>query len=356
MNKLIKSAMTTFIAGSMMMTGTAAFAASNDTTVAPQVAQPNLVEGDFFYFVKTTVEQIRLALATNDLDKAKLLSEQAAERIAEANVLNEKGNDTLTQDTLQKAADSIEKSEKLTGEDTATQPATTQPATTQPATTQPATTQPATTQPATTQPATTQPATTQPATTQPATTQSTTTPVTKESKEQEKKKEVQVHIGHNIEALAAVLDKVKNPQAKEAIAKNIEKSFTKLAAKIEKLKETQTAQQTENTNLQVVGETQAAPATNTAVTNTNGAQTTTNEAGENVTNPASEQHPEVAATQNGSIQQPVTHEQEHTATSAPTQKVENEQNNHKEDKKVEKKQEKVENEKDNQKKNNEKDR
>lgn len=314
MNKLIKGAMTTLIAGSMMMTGTAVFAASNDTTAAPQVAQPKLVEGDFFYFVKTTVEQIRLALATNDLDKAKLLSEQAAERIAEANVLNEKGNDTLTQDTLNKAADSIVKSENLTGDDTAAQPVTTEPATTEPATTQPA-----------------------------------TTPATKESKEQEKKKEVQVHIGHNIEALAAVLDKVKNPQAKEAIAKNIEKSFTKLAAKIEKVKETQTAQQSQSTNLQVVGGTEVSP----AVTNTTRTQTATHEAGENETNSENEQQPEGNATK---VQQPVK-QNASTPTPAATQKVENEQGNHKEDKKVEKKNDKGENQKEdhNEKKDHEKD-
>ncbi|WJE84515.1 DUF5667 domain-containing protein [Bacillus sp. DX3.1] len=63
------------------------------------------------------VEDIKMALATNDLEKAKLLSEQAAERIAEASVLIEKGKGDLTQDTLEKGAEDLEKADKLSGEE-----------------------------------------------------------------------------------------------------------------------------------------------------------------------------------------------------------------------------------------------
>ena len=58
----------------------AAYASENtDAVKTTETEKPPLVQGDVFYFVKTMVEDIKMALATNDLEKAKLLSEQAAE-------------------------------------------------------------------------------------------------------------------------------------------------------------------------------------------------------------------------------------------------------------------------------------
>ncbi|MED1093412.1 MULTISPECIES: hypothetical protein [Bacillus cereus group] len=45
---------------------------------------------------------------------------------------------------------------------------------------------------------------------------------------------VKVHIGNNIEALVKLLDSVGKPKAKAEIIKNIEKSYSKIVAKIEK--------------------------------------------------------------------------------------------------------------------------
>ncbi|WP_255266699.1 DUF5667 domain-containing protein [Bacillus cereus] len=58
------------------------------------------------------VEDIKMVLATNDLEKAKLLSEQTAVRIAEASVRIEKGKGDLTQDTLEKVDKLSGKEEK----------------------------------------------------------------------------------------------------------------------------------------------------------------------------------------------------------------------------------------------------
>lgn len=132
--------------------------------------KPSLVQGDFFYFVKTTAEDIRLAMETNDLDKAKLLAEMAAERIAEAKVLIEEGEEEYTTNTLKKAVEQINQADGLSQEVEGSQ---------------------------------------------------------------SEKAEVQVKLGQQVEALARVLDKVKNPKAQAAIAKNLEKSFTKFAEKIE---------------------------------------------------------------------------------------------------------------------------
>ncbi|WP_242238190.1 MULTISPECIES: hypothetical protein [Bacillus] len=52
--------------------------------------------------------------------------------------------------------------------------------------------------------------------------------------EEKETMKVKVHIENNIEALIKLLDQVGNPEAKAIITKNIEKSYSKIAAKIEK--------------------------------------------------------------------------------------------------------------------------
>ncbi|UOY93921.1 DUF5667 domain-containing protein [Ectobacillus sp. JY-23] len=196
-NVFVKGTMTTMLLCSPFLAGTAY--ADTDTEKTTEEA-PTLVQGDFFYFIKTMMEDIRLALATNDLDKAKLLSEQAAERIAEARVLIQEGKDNYTQDTLKEAADKLEKADELAGEDTEKSPSETDKL----------------------------------IVVEDDASDKTEEEATETEKPATEKEKVKIHIGHNIEALAKVLDKVKNPKAKAAIAKNIEKSFVKLADKIEK--------------------------------------------------------------------------------------------------------------------------
>ncbi len=167
-NVLMKSTLSAMLVCSPFVVGTAAYADGPDEVKAEQ---PSLVQGDFFYFAKTMVEKIKLALADNDLEKAKLLSEFAAERMAEAQVLLKDGKENLLQETLGTAASNLEEADEM---------------------------------------------------------------VTEAEASKEEVEKVKVHIGHNIEALAKVLDKVENPKAKQAIAKKIEKSFAKIAKRIEK--------------------------------------------------------------------------------------------------------------------------
>ncbi|MCM3735175.1 DUF5667 domain-containing protein [Bacillus cytotoxicus] len=211
---LLKGTMITMMACSPFLMGTAAYASSNtDAEKTTETEKPTLVQGDFFYFVKTMVEDIKMALANNDLDKAKLLSEQASERIAEADVLMEKGQDGFTQDSLEKAAENLEKADELSGEMKTEKIAEVKKEETE-------------------KPA--DETKTEVEKTADAKKEETKKPADKEKAKAEK---VKVHIGHNIEALAKVLDKVKNPKAKEKISRNIEKSFAKIAVKIEKVQE-----------------------------------------------------------------------------------------------------------------------
>jgi hypothetical protein len=233
---LLKGTMTTMLACSPFLAGTAAYASDNtNTEKTTETEKPTLVQGDFFYFVKTMVEDIRLALATNDLDKAKLLSEQAAERIAEARVLIQEGKDDLTQNTLEKAAENLEKADELSGGEKV------ETKTEDGKLTVVAADKEKTEDAAKTERAADKEKTEGAAKTERAADKEKTEDVAKTNKAADAKtketEKVKMHIGHNIEALAKVLDKVKNPKAKAAIAKNIEKSFAKIAAKIEKEQE-----------------------------------------------------------------------------------------------------------------------
>ena len=68
-----------------------------------EVESPVLVPGDFFYFVKSFMEKIRLAVTTDDYKEAKLLVDFATERIAEANVLITEGKTEEAAKVLQEA-------------------------------------------------------------------------------------------------------------------------------------------------------------------------------------------------------------------------------------------------------------
>ncbi|MBY0600434.1 DUF5667 domain-containing protein [Bacillus bingmayongensis] len=115
---LLKGTMATMMACSSFLMGKAAYASENiDAVKTTETEKTSLVQGDVFYFVKTMVEDIKTALAINDLEKAKLLSKKAVERIAEASVLIEKRKGDLTQDILEKSAEDLEKADKLSGKE-----------------------------------------------------------------------------------------------------------------------------------------------------------------------------------------------------------------------------------------------
>lgn len=198
--------------------------------------KPSLVQGDFFYFVKTTAEAIRLAIEANDLEKAKLLAEMAAERIAEAKVLIEEGEEEYTTDTLKKAVEQINQADELSKE-------------------------------------------------------------VEGSKSEQA--EVQLKLGQRAESLALVLDKVKNPKAQAAIAKNLEKSFTKLAIKIEQKQDVTIIEDEQLAEAVTETDVQPAEAKTEVVTNTEIEI-------ENVTNTAAEPVHETEALTEATVNQAVT--------------------------------------------------
>jgi len=87
--------------------------AVNVSVNADSEEKPSLLPGDFFYFIKSIYENIRLAVTVNDVKEAKLLAELAQERLAEAKALLEKGEQEKAEELLQKSIDTQEKAVEL---------------------------------------------------------------------------------------------------------------------------------------------------------------------------------------------------------------------------------------------------
>jgi hypothetical protein len=151
--------------------------------------EPSLVPGDFFYFVKTMAEKIRLAVTFDDYKEAELLAEFAAERIAEANALIADGKTdeaaTLlkeaieTQELASETLEQTEESEEASKETEIVEEGTV------------------------------------------GTDETTVTEDTEETEVTiDEENGVNKRLGNNIDALLAALAKIDNPKAQQALMKN----------------------------------------------------------------------------------------------------------------------------------------
>jgi|GEM_PF-2220501 len=144
---------------------------------------PILLPGDFFYFVKAMIENIELALTFDDAEKAKRLAEFAEERLAEAKALLEQGEIEQAKEVLtnalkqQEAAWDVYEETKQTDEQNGE---------------------------------------------------------TAKTDVEALRQQLEEKFSRNIMALQTALEQVKNPHAKEVLARNIDKAKQKLEAKIEK--------------------------------------------------------------------------------------------------------------------------
>lgn len=173
------------------------------TTEVTQEAAAALVPGDFFYFVKSFLENIRLAVTLDEYKEAELLSEFATERIAEANALIAEGKTEEAAKLLQEAISTQETASEVLNQTEEESTEATQETTQEPAEETSATTE--------------------------------DTVQVDEPAEDEDVTAVESKLGNNIDALLAAVQKIDNPRAQAALMKNIEKSFAKLSKKIQKL-------------------------------------------------------------------------------------------------------------------------
>jgi hypothetical protein len=243
---------TTTNTGTSTNTGSALNTTSGSTTDSTSQAKAGILPDNFFYFVKLMVEKIDLAFTSNDKEKAKLLSQYAAERIAEANALIQKGETAQAAQALQKAIDQQEQAVSLNN------PTTTGTSDPTKTTTGDATTTPATSGTATSTPATSDQSsatnqgspvgttvggtsgTDQTSGTTTVSDPTTTTGQTSTSTgsalptNTQDLKTVNPKVANNITALLNALQHIKNPKAQASLMKNIQKSFAKLGLKLDK--------------------------------------------------------------------------------------------------------------------------
>lgn len=259
LNKIAKATLAMVLAGSFTFSATRAFAdggstqtdqnqtlevqantSSTNSNVSEQATEkqesPSLLPGDFFYFAKIALEKIKLALTFDDAKEAKLLASNASERLAEAEALFAAGNQKAAVETIKDALEAMKDADKLVDD----QQGTTVPKEDELKDETPSTEEQATTeeQGTTSEKSTTEgQATTQDqeATKDEQVSDNQATEYVPAAKEDDTGLEnVKSVLSQNIIALTAAMEKVKNPVAKAALQKNIDKSYAKLAKKIDK--------------------------------------------------------------------------------------------------------------------------
>ncbi|QNK58547.1 DUF5667 domain-containing protein [Paenibacillus sp. PAMC21692] len=190
-------------------------AATTSTTSATSTTEteqktPSLLPGDFFYFVKMVYERIQLEYASNDMEEAILLAQFAQERLAEMAVLLEEGSFEAAEEafllSLSQQQQAIETAASFT--DPATTETTVEGDATETAAEEGALQE-----------------------------EDQAGSEAEEGVEPVQADNVKNSLQHNIVALTAALEKVKNPQAQSSLLKNITKSFAKLEKKLTKLSE-----------------------------------------------------------------------------------------------------------------------
>lgn len=107
----MKKILSTIIIALFLTTTTfgTAFAAAADSTASTAGITPDSI----LYPIDKLLEKIQLFLTTNDIDKAKLLVENAEERLAEAQVMLDAGKTTLVESAANDYTDTIEQSNDI---------------------------------------------------------------------------------------------------------------------------------------------------------------------------------------------------------------------------------------------------
>ncbi|MDX8360483.1 DUF5667 domain-containing protein [Cytobacillus sp. IB215316] len=107
------------LVGVIGVAGTIAHANENNTDIDSTTSlntnneDPNSIPGDFWYFVKITLEKIQLAISFDDMHDAELLARFSSERLLEAEKLIANGDNDLAEELILKATKLIDDSEGI---------------------------------------------------------------------------------------------------------------------------------------------------------------------------------------------------------------------------------------------------
>ncbi|MBW3114119.1 MULTISPECIES: DUF5667 domain-containing protein [Bacillaceae] len=252
-SKIMKSSLAVLVASSISFPSSLAFANSNDEnfdsikleqgttneTVAvnddamlnsakkeienlkESTETPSLLPGDFFYFAKVAIEKIQLAFTMDDAKEAKLLAEYASERLAEVEALFKDGKQEEAIDALNNAIEMIEQSEDQWSDDESEEDSTVEDKEEADSDETVVEEDDATDEDSVIEEE-----------------KADDTDIEEKTEENsDDMSEMEEMMAQNILSLKANLEKVKNPKAKAALQKNIEKSYMKLAEKLAKIEE-----------------------------------------------------------------------------------------------------------------------
>nr|WP_246187586.1 DUF5667 domain-containing protein [Ornithinibacillus caprae] len=173
--------------------------------------EPGLIPGDFFYFVEIIAEKVQLALTFGDTAKAELMSKFANERIAEANELFSQGDTDGAIVLLNRALESQQLALDYVADEAETE--------------------------GTTGSDEEDPIPEELEGITPEEDEVTEEDVDKaEEPVEDVREELQVQFSKNVTALLLAMEKVENPTAKAALAKNVEKAFARMENKLEKMR------------------------------------------------------------------------------------------------------------------------
>ncbi|MGG3914563.1 DUF5667 domain-containing protein [Rossellomorea vietnamensis] len=264
-SKIVKSSIAVLVASSISLSGSLAYANSNDDnfdsikleqekTVSPEVAvndeamlesskneikqleeaseAPSLLPGDFFYFAKLAIEKIQLAFTMDDAKEAKLLAGYAAERLAEVEELFKDDKQEEAIEALNKAIEMMQESENQWSDDEFEKDSTDGESVEADSDNKAESKVEEDSDNTTSEDALKDEAT------------------SNDGKGEENTDDTAMEeiMAQNILSLKANMEKVKNPKAKAALLENIEKSYLKLAEKLDRLEknEAQKAEKSES--------------------------------------------------------------------------------------------------------------
>lgn len=230
---------------------------ATDTTTTNQTTQsqvtPSLLPGDFFYFAKIAFEKIQLALTFNDVKKAKLLADFASERLAEAKALLASGNQDTALKTIDNALEDMKDADSKVDSQKQSETKTSQAN-----------------------------ENTNADNSQSSTSAADQAKMDDSANQDNQAAAINNTLKQNIIALTAAMEKVKNPVAKAALKRNIEKSYAKLVKKFGETDPT-IAKEDNKTTPKEDNETTQTPVTNVDNANQAAASVTTNNANMNDT-------------------------------------------------------------------------
>ncbi|KPL61350.1 DUF5667 domain-containing protein [Rossellomorea vietnamensis] len=251
-SKIMKSSLAVIVASSISLPGSLAFANSNgdnfdsikldqEKTASADVAvnddamlesstneieklqesteAPSLLPGDFFYFAKLAIEKIQLAFTMDEAKEAKLLAGYAAERLAEVEELFKDGKQEEAIEALNKAIEMMKKSENQWSDDEIKKDSADGDSVESDTEKKDESKVEEETDNTTSGDAVNE----------------ESTSGDRESEENSGDIAMEEMMAQNILSLKANMEKVKNPKAKAALLKNIEKSYLKLAEKLDRL-------------------------------------------------------------------------------------------------------------------------